>query len=51
MPPAPAEPHAARSRAEVNAEIRALLVRTGGLPEGEDREEYLRLRAEWIQAA
>ena len=48
MPTPPAPP---RSRAVVNRAIRALLARTGGLPVGEDRAEYLRLRAEWVQAA
>lgn len=39
-----------RSAAAVDAEIRALLVATGGWLWGPTRERYERLRDEWVQA-
>ena len=39
-----------RSAAVVQAEIRALLVATGGWLWGPTRAEYERLRDEWVQA-
>lgn len=35
----------------VNAEIRALMLRTGGWLTAEDRAVYERLREEWVRAA
>lgn len=46
----PPGPGAARSAAVVDAEIRALLVATGGWLWGPTRERYERLRDEWVQA-
>ena len=44
-------PHASgRSAAEVNEEIRALWLRTGGTLSGEQRQEYQRLVLEWAAA-
>jgi hypothetical protein len=40
----------ARPAAVVDAEIRALLVSTGGWLWGPTRERYERLRDEWVQA-
>ncbi|MET7684855.1 hypothetical protein [Streptomyces sp. NPDC005423] len=40
-----------RSAAEVNEEIRALWLRSGGTLSGEQREEYQRLVLEWAAAA
>ncbi|MFE9643490.1 hypothetical protein ACFYO0_04915 [Streptomyces sp. NPDC006365] len=39
-----------RSAAEVNEEIRALWLRTGGTLSGEQRQEYQRLVLEWAAA-
>ncbi|NGO43724.1 hypothetical protein [Streptomyces ureilyticus] len=39
-----------RSATEVNEEIRALWLRTGGTLSGEQREEYQRLVLEWAAA-
>lgn len=50
MSPSPPVPGAARSAAVVDAEIRALLVSTGGWLWGPTRERYERLRDEWVQA-
>jgi hypothetical protein len=50
MPPTPPAPGPPRPAAAVNAEIRALLLRTGGWLYGETRDEYERLRAEWAAA-
>ncbi|MFC9289185.1 hypothetical protein [Streptomyces sp. NPDC057052] len=41
----------ARSAAEVNEEIRALWLRSGGTLTGEQREEYRRLVLEWAAVA
>lgn len=40
-----------RSAAEVNEEIRALWLRSGGTLNGEQREEYRRLVMEWAAVA
>lgn len=40
-----------RSAEEVNDEIRALWLRSGGTLSGEQREEYQRLVLEWAAAA
>jgi hypothetical protein len=40
-----------RSADEVNEEIRALWLRSGGTLSGEQREEYQRLVLEWAAAA
>ncbi|WP_112471194.1 hypothetical protein [Streptomyces triticisoli] len=45
------EPVSERSAAEVNEEIRALWLRSGGTLTGEQREEYQRLVQEWATAA
>ncbi|MBK3641891.1 MULTISPECIES: hypothetical protein [Streptomyces] len=45
------EPVSDRSAAEVNEEIRALWLRSGGTLTGEQREEYQRLVLEWATAA
>ncbi|MER5449768.1 hypothetical protein ACFV29_20365 [Streptomyces sp. NPDC059690] len=45
------EPVSERSAAEVNEEIRALWLRSGGTLTGEQREEYQRLVLEWAAAA
>ncbi|TQJ91977.1 hypothetical protein FBY22_2817 [Streptomyces sp. SLBN-31] len=45
------EPVSDRSAAEVNEEIRALWLRSGGTLTGEQREEYQRLVLEWAAAA
>ncbi|MFF9817400.1 hypothetical protein [Streptomyces sp. NPDC014006] len=45
------EPAFERSAAEVNEEIRALWLRSGGTLTGEQREEYQRLVLEWAAAA
>jgi hypothetical protein len=39
-----------RSAADVQAEIRALMKRTGGWLWGPTRAEYERLRDEWVEA-
>jgi hypothetical protein len=39
-----------RSAAAVNAEIRQLMVRSGGYLRAEDRPVYEALRAEWAEA-
>ncbi|GAA0660128.1 hypothetical protein GCM10009535_44470 [Streptomyces thermocarboxydovorans] len=44
------EPSAERSAAEVNEEIRALWLRSGGTLSSEQREEYQRLVLEWAAA-
>ncbi|MFE9441900.1 hypothetical protein ACFYO2_23485 [Streptomyces sp. NPDC006602] len=45
------EPATERSADEVNEEIRALWLRSGGTLNGEQREEYRRLVLEWAAAA
>ncbi|MEU6539225.1 hypothetical protein [Streptomyces sp. NPDC047000] len=40
-----------RSAAEVNEQIRALWLRSGGTLNGEQREEYRRLVMEWAAVA
>lgn len=50
MPPTPPPDGSQRSAAAVNAEIRALLLRTGGWLYGDTRDEYERLRDEWADA-
>ncbi|MFG2944345.1 hypothetical protein [Streptomyces adustus] len=45
------EPASDRSAAEVNEEIRALWLRSGGTLSGEQRKEYQRLVLEWAAAA
>ena len=45
------EPASERSAAEVNEEIRALWLRSGGKLSVEQREEYQRLVTEWAAAA
>ncbi len=50
MSPDTRGPGSVRSSADVNAEIRALLIRTGGWLYGETRAEYERLCAEWAEA-
>ncbi|KOG42590.1 hypothetical protein [Streptomyces resistomycificus] len=45
------EPATERSADEVNEEIRALWLRSGGTLNGEQREEYQRLVLEWAAAA
>ncbi|MFC5638469.1 hypothetical protein [Streptomyces bullii] len=44
------EPSSERSAAEVNEEIRALWLRSGGTLSTEQREEYQRLVLEWAAA-
>ncbi|GGZ71403.1 hypothetical protein GCM10010301_51140 [Streptomyces plicatus] len=44
------EPSSERSAAEVNEEIRALWLRSGGTLSVEQREEYQRLVMEWASA-
>ncbi|GAA2543308.1 hypothetical protein GCM10010398_32780 [Streptomyces fimbriatus] len=44
------EPSSERSAAEVNEEIRALWLRSGGTLSVEQREEYQRLVQEWASA-
>ncbi|MEN3584324.1 MULTISPECIES: hypothetical protein [unclassified Streptomyces] len=44
------EPSSERSAAEVNEEIRALWLRSGGTLSVEQREEYRRLVLEWAAA-
>ncbi|GGZ84632.1 hypothetical protein GCM10010389_23680 [Streptomyces echinoruber] len=44
------EPVSERSAAEVNEEIRALWLRSGGTLSVEQREEYRRLVLEWAAA-
>jgi len=50
MPTTPPAEGAARSAAAVDAEIRALLLATGGWLWGPTRERYEALRDEWVQA-
>ncbi|WP_079025079.1 hypothetical protein [Streptomyces leeuwenhoekii] len=50
MPTTPPSEGAARPAAAVDAEIRALLLATGGWLWGPTRERYERLRDEWVQA-
>lgn len=45
------EPLSERSAEEVNEEIRALWLRSGGILSVEQREEYQRLVMEWAAAA
>ncbi|MCD7438171.1 hypothetical protein [Streptomyces lincolnensis] len=45
------EPTTERSADEVNEEIRALWLRSGGTLNGEQREEYRRLVLEWAASA
>jgi uncharacterized lipoprotein YddW (UPF0748 family) len=45
------EPVSERSAAEVNEEIRALWLRSGGTLTSEQREEYQRLVLEWAAVA
>ncbi|KAF2775720.1 hypothetical protein STPH2_0381 [Streptomyces sp. KO7888] len=45
------EPSSERSAAEVNEEIRALWLRSGGTLSVEQRAEYQRLVMEWANAA
>jgi hypothetical protein len=45
------EPATERSADEVNEEIRALWLRSGGTLNGEQRAEYQRLVLEWAAAA
>jgi uncharacterized lipoprotein YddW (UPF0748 family) len=45
------EPVSERSAAEVNEEIRALWLRSGGTLTSEQREEYQRLVMEWAAVA
>ncbi|MFF3463749.1 hypothetical protein ACWCQN_22065 [Streptomyces sp. NPDC001984] len=47
----PVEAVSERSAAEVNEEIRALWLRSGGTLSVEQREEYRRLVLEWAAAA
>jgi len=50
MSPSPSPSGPPRSAAVVDAEIRALLVATGGWLWGPTRERYEALRDEWVQA-
>jgi hypothetical protein len=50
MPPDPLASGPVRSSAAVNAEIRQLMVRSGGYLRAEDRPVYERLREEWAEA-
>jgi hypothetical protein len=50
MSPSPSASGGVRSAAVVNAEIRALMVRSGGYLRVEDRPLYERLREEWAAA-
>lgn len=50
MSPEPLALGSVRSAAAVNAEIRALMVRSGGYLRAEDRPVYERLREEWAEA-
>lgn len=50
MPPIPQAPGRVRPAAVVNAEIRALMVRSGGYLRAEDRPVYEALREEWAEA-
>ena len=54
MPPTPPDPASPRTAteqvAELNAAIRALLLRTGGWLYGDTRAEYEQLRDEWTVA-
>ncbi|MFD4577691.1 hypothetical protein ACFWNK_36065 [Streptomyces sp. NPDC058417] len=45
------EPLSERSAEEVNEEIRALWLRSGGTLTGEQRKEYQRLVLEWASVA
>lgn len=49
-PPNPSASTGVRSSAAVNAEIRALMVRSGGYLRAEDRPVYEALREEWAEA-
>lgn len=51
MSPSPPVSGAARSAAVVQAEIRALLLETGGWLWGPTRERYVQLRDEWVTMA
>jgi len=51
MPPTPSASGPARSAAELNAAIRALLERTRRQLSGAERREYDELVAEWEAAA
>lgn len=50
MPTTPPPEPPARTADEVDAEIRALLTRTGGWLWGPTRDEYQQLRDEWVEA-
>lgn len=50
MSPNDQVPGSVRSAAEVNKQIRALLVRTGGWLSAADRAEYQQLVEEWAKA-
>ncbi|MFH8341759.1 hypothetical protein [Streptomyces sp. AM6-12] len=50
MSPHPSPPGSARSAAEVNEQIRALWLRTGGALSAEERTEYELLVVEWARA-
>ncbi|MBP5913275.1 hypothetical protein QBA79_36080 [Streptomyces scabiei] len=50
MSPEPSGLGPVRSAAAVNAEIRQLMVRSGGYLRAEDRPVYERLREEWAEA-
>ncbi|MCX5522566.1 hypothetical protein OG342_06775 [Streptomyces bobili] len=50
MPSSPPPAGPARSAAAVDAEIRALLLSTGGWLWGPTRERYEQLRDEWVAA-
>ncbi|MET9445452.1 hypothetical protein [Streptomyces sp. NPDC006610] len=50
MPTSPPSDGAARSAEALQAEIRALLVETGGWLWGPTRDRYEQLRDEWVRA-
>ncbi|KPI22168.1 3SC5B7.11c, hypothetical protein [Actinobacteria bacterium OK074] len=50
-PPTPDPSHQDRSAEEVNAEIRALWLRSGGTLTMDQRREYQRLVLEWASAS
>ncbi|MHA5050024.1 hypothetical protein [Streptomyces sp. SD15] len=51
MSPDPEVSGSVRSAETVNEQIRALMLRCSGWLQPEDRAEYERLRAEWVEAA
>ncbi|MEV6833456.1 hypothetical protein AB0N17_02825 [Streptomyces sp. NPDC051133] len=50
MPPSATSSDSVRSAAEVNKEIRGLMLRAGGHLKPQDRPTYQRLVAEWAES-